>query len=58
MAWASATAVACDGIVFVNDAVPGYARDARLWKLKHSPTIDFALIPRPAVTAPPFFLLV
>jgi hypothetical protein len=38
MAWAATTGVACDGIVFVNDTLPGYARDNRLWKLKHCPT--------------------
>lgn len=42
-AWARTVGLPCDGVVFVDDGLPGYARGERLWKLKDAPTIDFAV---------------
>ena len=44
VSWAKATHVPCDGVVFADASRPGYcAQGPRLWKVKHVPTIDFAL---------------
>jgi hypothetical protein len=39
--WSRRVGLPCDGIVFVDDTLPGYNRTERLWKLKDSPTVDF-----------------
>ena len=31
----------CDGVVFVHGTIVGYRSTMRLWKLKHTPTVDF-----------------
>ena len=46
--WAERAGVPCDGVVFVDAELSGYAAGPRLWKLKHLPTIDFAVYGAPA----------
>jgi hypothetical protein len=41
--WARTHGVPCDGVIFADAMRPGYATTPRLWKLKHEPTIDFAV---------------
>jgi hypothetical protein len=48
--WSAHTQIPCDGVIFIDARVSGYGSGAsnavpRLWKLKESPSIDFAVCP-------------
>ena len=42
-AWAADSGIPCDGVIFVDAERPGYTQTERLWKLKHTPTVDMAV---------------
>lgn len=41
--WAMETGIPCDGMIFADANQNGYSQTKRLWKLKNTPTIDFAV---------------
>ena len=41
--WAMETGIPCDGMIFADADQNGYSQTKRLWKLKNTPTVDFAV---------------